>query len=285
MLRSLCLTTALGLVPGAAMAQCAVPAACTPRCEAPCRQCQPPDRAAPADKAAPGNFLRGPATGQASGESRSFGLRGPALHIPEMRIALPTLEFPSPVRFKRNAEMIFDQIRGPHSLAEVQNFGNLPEEDVGAPAKGPDDDVAAPVIPPAPRCTPYYCPPACDPNQVDATTKRLEATLARLEAMEKELATLRAAAADQQNEVTTSSHGAGKPQMTVAAKGSRPLPPRTTQFVQAGYEEPAPVVSENRPVVTTRAASGRMGLSAPKVAQPAVEPDEFGAWSRSSRSK
>ncbi len=278
MFRSFCLTTAMGLAPGVVFAQCAVPTTCAPRCDVAC----PVERdvAAPAkDQPAPGNFLRGPATGQASGESRSFGIRGPALHIPEMRIALPTLEFPSPVKFRRNAEMIFDQVRGPHSLAAVQEFGNLP--DTTAPA-GPDtpappgpDTPAPPVIPPPPKCTPYY-PPPCDPNIYGSTNDRMEATLARLEKLEAELTVLRAAAAEREHRSPASSEapqGALKPYSSAGVtKGSRPVPVKPVRT--------APDPIDGAMVVASRPQPVRGGLSAPASRMPVNDKDEFGAWSR-----
>ncbi len=278
MFRSFCMTALVGMTPGVLLAQ-----QCAPKCDAPypCRTCTPKDNAAPADTPGPGNYLRGPGTGQAAGESRSFGIRGPALHIPEMRIALPTIEFPSPVRFKRGAEMIFDQVRGPHSFAAVQDYGNLPEDDNAAPADSKDDNPAP--VPPAP----YYCPPACDPSIYGATTQRLEATLARMEAMERELEVLRAAAAEKESRsanVAPNPAGAAKPVgVSAAATGSHPVAKKPSQFYQAGYEEPAPAPA--RQAATTRPRAGNIGLSVPTASTKRVEPDQFGTWSRASRGK
>ncbi len=284
MLRQYVLTAAVGCLPGVVLA--GSPEACTPRCDVPqgyhCPPtCQP--RTAPAAPAAPapaGNFLRGPGTGQKSGESRSLGIRGPALHIPEIRLALPTLELPSPVLFTRDAEMLFDSLRGPLSMAAVQDYGAIPADAAPAPAA---PTPATPEIPPAPQCT-----PACVPLLGQA--ERLEATLARLEALEQELATLRSAAAAAQYPVPQPQammNGGAKPASNAGVKGSRPLPPQHPQFMQAGYEEPATERAAPKPATASkpmsRPASARFGLSNPSAARTAQEPDQFGAWSRSSR--
>ena len=284
MLRQYVLTAAVGCLPGVAFA--GTPEACTPRCDVPqgyyCPPtCQP--RTAPAAPAAPapaGNFLRGPGTGQKSGESRSLGIRGPALHIPEIRLALPTLELPSPVLFTRDAEMLFDSLRGPLSMAAVQDFGSIPANAAPTPAA---PHPAAPDIPPAPQCT-----PACVPLLGQA--ERLEATLARLEALEQELATLRSAAAAAQQPVPQPQamlNGGAKPVTYAGVKGSRPLPPHHPQFMLAGYEEPAPERAVPMHATTTkpmsRPQSARFGLSSPAAGRTAQEPDRFGAWSKSSR--
>uniref|UniRef100_A0A7C2PI04 Uncharacterized protein n=1 Tax=Schlesneria paludicola TaxID=360056 RepID=A0A7C2PI04_9PLAN len=198
-----------------------------------------------------------------------------AIHIPEMRIALPTVEFPSPIKFRREAEMIFDQIRGPLSAAPVQEFGNLPEQPNVAPPYVPQPaPPSAPCVPPA--CT---APAGCTVGDVNP---QLEATLARLERMEQELAALRAQnqALSQQRGSQTAAHnlqGAGK----ATTVTTRPLPPR--RFMQAAYQEPAAASAPAAPPPSAPIKSpvrkpvepARFGLSAPS--DQSAE-DGFGTW-------
>ncbi len=176
-------TAACGLLPSIAAAQqCAAPCYTTPQCAAPAMAAP---AVAPATAPAR-NFLRAPGTGQTAGESNSIGLRGITLHVPEMRIGLPTLELPSLMRFRREAEMIFDHARGPLVNGDLLDFGNLPAS--AAPAVAPA--TAAPV-----NCMPL--PPACAApgclGRTEPANETMEARIARLDGLERELAALRAA--------------------------------------------------------------------------------------------
>lgn len=230
------LTAACGLLPSMAAAQ---------QCAAPCYtpQCVAPPMAAPA--AAPAtaplrNFLRAPGTGQTAGESNSIGLRLPTLHIPETRIGLPTIELPSLMRFRREAEMVFDHARGPLVSGDLQEFGNLPAN--AAPASAaPAMPAPASAFPAAPaNCLPQA--PACAApgfyGKADSANESMESRIARLEGLERELASLRAAcardvaalnAAQQAGQSSgtgrTGNAGAGKPTgaPTAAVNGSRPV--------------------------------------------------------------
>lgn len=288
---SLFVGAALSLSPALGFAQqCDAPAICAPAVCAP--QCSTPQlNSAPAQPN--GNFTRGPATGQRAGASRSLGIRGPALHIPEVRIALPTLEFPSPVRFVRDAEMLFDPNRGAFSSAAVQDFGTI--ENDGLKNAAPQGNNNLNPAGSTPCYMPKtYCPPACAVpagHSADTADLRLEATLVRLEALEAELANLRsvaarAATAEVPPSPQASTNGAQKPGTAPAPVfSSRPVPAQ--KFVQAGYEEPvaaetaprrpaAPVAAPHRQLPT-----GHFGLSSPRPIKKTAEADEFGAWSRS----
>ena len=73
--------------------------------------CQPPPSAPPAaappsaPAAPPGMFVAPPQTGTVMGERNSIMLHGPALHMPEFRIGLPSLELPSFQRMRQEARM------------------------------------------------------------------------------------------------------------------------------------------------------------------------------------
>jgi hypothetical protein len=266
---------AVGLVPWAASAQ---------QCEAPAvyyspNVCAPPAAPAPAPPApAPtGHFLRGPATGQAAGESRSLGLRGFTLRIPAITLATPTVELPSLIKFRRDAEMHFDSSTGPLTAAPVQEFGVLP----AAPAPVP---VPAPPTPAPVWCVPPACavPPAGCTSDVRST--ELEARLAKLDQLEREMTALRDAYAERVAALDAAPMpptrgSAAKPAVaktnTSVVRASRPLP--SSQLIQAGFDEPQP--SPPWPPLTT-AAPRTPATSA--VRSEALE-DSFGTWSRPSQ--
>lgn len=237
------LTAACGLLPAIAAAQqCAAPCYTSPQCAAPAT-------AAPAVAAPARNFLRAPGTGQTAGESNSIGLRGITLHIPEMRIGLPTLELPSLMRFRREAEMVFDHARGPLVNGDILDFGNLPA--TGAPAApAPATAAPAPV-----NCIPQS--PACAApglySKLDSANETMEVRMARLEGLERELTSLRAScardvvaltAANQTAQSSGSgrvagSAGGGKPSSGpsgATVSGSRPV--SRSNVTQVRHQEP-----------------------------------------------
>jgi len=70
-------------------------------------------QAAPAAAAAPANFAAPAPTGQVAGASHSVGIRGLEIHFPELRFALPTLQLPSLVKFRREPHMQLDPASAP----------------------------------------------------------------------------------------------------------------------------------------------------------------------------
>lgn len=270
---------ACALVPCSAFAQqCAAPG---PQCAAPQYYSAPPAPApappTPAPPApAPGNFLRGPATGQAAGESRSLGFRGPSIRVPAFTLSLPTIELPSLVKFRRNPEMHFDSATGAWTPAPVAEFANVPTPSPAPPA--------APA-PAAPAPAPIYVMPApVGGCTADARSAEIESRLARIDQLEREVLAMREAYASrlaafegQQTRNTTS-----KP---AAAAATKPLPPapseptigarhaKPTRYIQATYEEeqqnqnPTPLVLRRRPFSSI---------------PPNEQEDGFGAWSRPS---
>lgn len=249
------------------------------QCAAPAPQCAAPPTAAPAPPpTSAGRFVRGPTPGAAAGESHSFGIRGPALHIPEIRLALPTLELPSLFHIRRDAEKIFDVTRSPFVEEQPLEFGNVP---TSAPAPA-----AAPA--PPTMCVPMQAPACAAPcvGANDEVLKALLERLARLEALEQELAALRAqnAATASVQADTRSVEAPTKPEASAPLSGSRPVakksePARSQpRLQQASFEEvdepaAAPAVRPSQPV-TLRGT----GLSAPP--PPNRSRSQFGDWTR-----
>ena len=62
---------------------------------------------------APAQFQAPAPTGQIAGASNSVGLRGFEIHFPELRLALPTLQLPSLVKFRREPHMRLDPGEAP----------------------------------------------------------------------------------------------------------------------------------------------------------------------------
>lgn len=268
------LSAAIVLAPLTVMAQqCDAPAACAPaapyynpQCAAPPAPAPPPPPPAPA-----GNFLRGPATGQAAGESRSFGIRGARIHLPEVTIALPTIEFPSPIKWRRDAEMLFDATRGPLTSAPVQDFGALPSAPAPAPAVAPPQ--------PAP---PMYMPPSCTVPAPGCTAQNqnaeLERRLAKLEELQQDLAVLREQYSQRLAQMDAGPAAAPSSQWTqrvpAPAVAPRPLPERDRPwFLQANYEELAPSRSGSAGTESTRATRDETAKS-----RPVFDEDPFGTW-------
>jgi hypothetical protein len=63
--------------------------------------------------AAPAQFQAPAPSGQIAGASNSVGLRGLEIHFPELRFALPTLQLPSLVKFRREPHMQLDSAMAP----------------------------------------------------------------------------------------------------------------------------------------------------------------------------
>ncbi len=259
--------------------ECGVPMPCAPQCAMPTR----PTVSAPT----PTNerFLRGPAPGTAAGESNSLGIRGPVLHFPEIRIALPTLELPSLFHARHDATKFFNATQSPlvdEPALELDNVG------VEAPAPtAPAPTATTPCVP--------YCPPACAvPNRcasLDEQLKQLDEKLARLERLEAQLATLRT---EQLTSLRTDApaitHNApAKPvvvkRQTAAPVASRPISKSAPSKLQnVAYEEivdePAPTTNARSTPRVPVADSVRptFGLSKPSPAR--GKASEFGDWTQ-----
>lgn len=110
-----------------------------------------------------GTFVPGPARGEVAGESNSLGLRLGTLRIPEISLALPTIQLPSLVRFRRDAQMLTDSGTAPFVRGEVNEFGLEPRDDSESSKDSTsestrDNHGVAP-------CPPSYCPQPCYPLQ------------------------------------------------------------------------------------------------------------------------
>lgn len=161
-----------GGVLSTANAQCGSRCAPIPASPAPAQPA--PAQPAPAQAAMPpALFAAPPASGEISGETGGYGVRGFSLRIPESHIQMPTLQFPSLVRFRRNPEMHVDGGRAPlvsgvpaayAPLAAAGQMVVTPQSaaPAAAPAK-PNPTTAAPASPPD-CCVPPMVPPAQSSN-------------------------------------------------------------------------------------------------------------------------
>lgn len=230
-------------------------------------------------------FVRGPAPGAAAGESNSLGIRGPTLHIPEIRISLPHLELPSLFQVRHDAVKIFGPTLSPlidEPALELNNVGEAPP-DVGSSPKVGSPECSKPCMP--------YCPPACAaPNQcadLDAQLRELNQKLARLEALEAQITQLKEEQRTATRATTAAPVGnASKPPVSPESvvKSSRPVPrPQAPKYQTASYEEPVETVAAPKRVVsepvktvaTPVQVRSRSGLSSP-VAN--VSTDNYGDW-------
>ena len=97
---------------------------------------------------APAVFGTPTPAGTVAGASSSIGLRGLEIHLPELKLALPTITLPSLIRFRRDPELYVDSSRAPliqggtgAGAAGPGSFGGgiLPQGAIGpgsAPATG-----------------------------------------------------------------------------------------------------------------------------------------------------
>ncbi|MBR9800686.1 hypothetical protein GYB59_02840 [bacterium] len=102
--------------------------------------CSPPYYQADEQAEEQNVFVAPQPQGEVAGESRSFGIRGLSIRIPESTISLPTIQFPGLIRYRRNAEMISDTMRMPvTNQADIQmQFAPTPD------TAGPQSDEFSP---------------------------------------------------------------------------------------------------------------------------------------------
>jgi hypothetical protein len=73
----------------------------------------------------PGAFAAPPVRGEVAGESGSVGLRGFSLQLPALRLELPTLQLPSLIRFRRDAEMRITEGYAPYVQGPAAVYGQI----------------------------------------------------------------------------------------------------------------------------------------------------------------
>lgn len=179
------------------------------------RQCTTPQAApAPEPQSAPvnpepqaavvpqaGSYVAPPATGEVAGESRSMGVRGLGIRIPEIRLELPTVQLPSLVRYRRGPEMHIESGRAPFVNQSAAAFGQIHTGGVAplmtqsvpvnqsapvpqsAPTPNPQPQSA-----PAPDCTPCYKPSHCTSEaKVRELRREMEAARERILALQDDL--------------------------------------------------------------------------------------------------
>ena len=86
---------------------------------------------------APTEFVAPPASGVVAGATNSFGLRGLEITFPELKFALPSLQLPSLVRLRREAEMHLDSGRAT-MVRSSEAAGGAASPGMGAFAGGPN---------------------------------------------------------------------------------------------------------------------------------------------------
>lgn len=293
-LRRLAIGTALSILPLPMLAEeCYVPA--SPRCAPPpvSAPAQSAPRFAPvqAPAAAPATFAAPPLGGQVAGESNSVGIRGMELHFPEWRIALPTLQMPTLVRFRRNPEMMLQGGTAPMVTGPQAAFAQVPLQANPAPAQpapAQKPPVSAPAgCAPAPATT--YAPPlpgAPELGASDGTYQELEQARQQLAEMRQQLDRLvQATAALEQAQPVGNRRQAAGP-VRVQSEEIDPVPqdvndlpeppPATTQRRTRGPS--GTVVRSQSPVVPAGASDAvRPSPGDSRVARSAVAPAGAGA--------
>jgi hypothetical protein len=120
---------------------------------------------------APAQFQAPAPSGQIAGASNSVGLRGLEIHFPELRFALPTLQLPSLVKFRREPHMQLDPASAPMiapasaAPATAAGPGSYYPQAAGAGAYGYGPYAAAPA---AAGPAPASAAPASAPGSAPA---------------------------------------------------------------------------------------------------------------------
>lgn len=117
--------------------------------------------AAPGTAAAPAQFQAPAPSGQIAGASNAVGLRGLEIHFPELRFALPTLQLPSLVKFRREPHMQLDSASAPMiAPASGPPAGYAPQAFAAGPSGYGNSYGYAPATGPATGAPPASAPAA-----------------------------------------------------------------------------------------------------------------------------
>lgn len=136
---------AFSQAPQCAAPQCAAPYY-TPNCNRPANANQQSEPVTP-----PGMFVAPPTSGDVLGESNGLGFHGPALHIPQSTIRLPSLQLGGLFRSRRGPEMITDQSRATYQAQPALKM-QLTRPQTNPSANQQSEPVTPPncTVPPAP---------------------------------------------------------------------------------------------------------------------------------------
>jgi hypothetical protein len=99
-----------------------------------------------------GAYVRSPETGEQSGESTSYGIRGPGLRLPAISIELPELRLGGLVKYRRNPEMHVEGSRAPWVDGRALEFNQVPRN-IETNDRSIDSQPRDLCVPPAPACT------------------------------------------------------------------------------------------------------------------------------------
>lgn len=177
-----------------------------------------------------GAYVRSPETGEQSGESTSYGLRGPGLRIPAFSIELPELRLGCLVKYRRNPEMHVEGSRAPWVEGRALEFNQVPRS-----IEERDRSLEQPreyCVPPVPGCT-------------TATEKHLRDELAR---KESEIRHMQERFGQLESVVNRLAESRER-------EASMPIRRRTAApaVVEAGYIEDDYEEEDQRPVASARA--------------------------------
>jgi len=242
--------------------------------------------------------VRGPATGEARGESNSLGIKGLRVRFPEINLQLPSIELPSLYSIRRDAEMEFDGTRGPYVQGQPAEFRMVEAEDRGAGDNkgGPGQDRCAPQPGFAPTPTGAGDQPTVDGpfgNPMPPTPAAEAAYRAReLELREQELALLRLQVQEMQAQLrdlsSASSSVAPSPARTTTPVALRPRRVEPAAYVEAeetsspptgfGLSQPTKAKSVSAPP-----PSRPVGRTNKAPATPRTATSNFGDWASDDR--
>ncbi|MBW3541930.1 MAG: hypothetical protein KY476_16805 [Planctomycetes bacterium] len=211
-----------------------------------------------------------PPSGEVTGESAALGLQGLSIRFPALTIELPSLKLPGLIRYRRDAQMIFDESRAPYVYGPAAVYGQI----------APGGQFAAGV----PAGAPYAAGQPCSDRQdlssfsksysesLDRELELREQLLERerrireLESQVKKLQELE----DCLKRLTAASSSRQYPQLSEAGSESLPVPPDVPSLDPAGYEK---AVEDDRAI---RPATLHHVQSASAAQEPAAEEAQSG---------
>lgn len=124
---------------------CQAPAYCAPNCS------NPPANNRGLDTPR-GAYVRSPETGEQSGESTSYGLRGLGLKLPAISLEFPELRLGGLVKYRRTPEMHVEGSRAPWVEGRALEFNQVPRN-IEANDRSIEPQPRDTCVPPAPGCT------------------------------------------------------------------------------------------------------------------------------------
>ena len=230
---------ALAQAPQCAAPQCAAPYY-TPNCNRPANANQQSEPVTP-----PGMFVAPPTSGDVLGESNGLGFHGPALHIPQSTIRLPSLQFGGLFRSRRGPEMITDQSRATYQAQPALKM-QLTRPQTNPSANQQSEPVTPPncTVPPAPCFGQTASTQAEEIARLQQQVTQLTALVGQLATMQQTQTQARPSQAELQSSIQPAGYLANGRQVSDSGRRVAAGPSRDEQQYIEQYEQKCRELSE-----------------------------------------